>query len=80
MITSTIVLINLALGIFNLIPIPPLDGSKILLAFLPEQISSFILEYEQYSFILLLIFIIYFSDRLYPLLEVLFSVTTGLAL
>jgi len=79
-ITSTIVLINLALGIFNLIPIPPLDGSKILLAFLPEQISSFILEYEQYSFILLLIFIIYFSDRLYPLLEVLFSVTTGLAL
>src|SRR3989338_3310019 len=34
-ITSIIVLINLALGLFNLIPIPPLDGSKILFSLLP---------------------------------------------
>src|SRR3989339_1940244 len=36
-ITSTIVIVNLALGVFNLVPIPPLDGSKILFSFLPES-------------------------------------------
>ena len=34
---ATVILINLALMIFNLIPIPPLDGSKILFAFLPPR-------------------------------------------
>ena len=38
--------INLGLGIFNLIPIPPLDGSKILYAFLPNRIIYKILPYE----------------------------------
>ena len=78
-IISEIVVVNLALGIFNLIPIPPLDGSKILFAFLPYKAYSFIAAYEQYSFILLLIFIIYFSDFLYPVLTFLFRMLTGLA-
>jgi Zn-dependent protease len=78
-ITSAIVIVNLALGIFNLIPIPPLDGSKILFSFLPESAFSFILAYEQYSLILLLIFIVFFSDFLYPILAFLFNLTTGLA-
>ena len=79
-ITCAIVIINLALAIFNLIPIPPLDGSKILFSFLPESAFSFILAYEQYSLILLLIFIIFFSDYLYPILAYFFHLITGLAL
>ena len=79
-ITSAIVIVNLALGIFNLVPIPPLDGSKILFSFLPESAFSFILAYEQYSLILLLVFIIFFSDYLYPILAFLFHLITGLAI
>lgn len=78
-ITSTIVIVNLALGIFNLVPIPPLDGSKILFSFLPESASSFVAAYEQYSLFLLLIFIVFFSGYLYPILSGLFSLFTGLA-
>jgi Zn-dependent protease len=79
-ITSAIVIVNLALGIFNLVPIPPLDGSKILFSFLPERAFSFMIAYEQYSLILLLVFIVFFSDFLYPVLAFLFHLITGLAL
>ncbi|MFA6177680.1 MAG: site-2 protease family protein [Candidatus Paceibacterota bacterium] len=79
-ITSAIVIVNLALGIFNLVPIPPLDGSKIFFSFLPDRAFSFIMAYEQYSFILLLVFIVFFSDYLYPILSFLFHLITGLAL
>lgn len=79
-ITSIIVIVNLALAIFNLVPIPPLDGSKILFSFLPESAFSFIIKYEQYSLILLLVFIVFFADYLYPILAFLFHLLTGLAL
>lgn len=79
-ITSIIVVMNLALAIFNLVPIPPLDGSKILFSLLPKRAFSFILAYEQYSLILLLVFIVFFSDYLYPILSFFFHLLTGLAL
>jgi Zn-dependent protease len=79
-IISEIVVVNLALAIFNLIPIPPLDGSKILFSLFPDSISSKIFRYEQYSLILLLVFIFFFSDYLYPVLAFLFHLVTGLAL
>jgi Zn-dependent protease len=79
-ITSAIVIVNLALAIFNLVPIPPLDGSKILFSFFPDTISLKIFRYEQYSLILLLIFILFFSNYLYPILAFLFHLITGLAL
>lgn len=79
-ITGIIVMVNLALMIFNLVPIPPLDGSKILFAFLPEFAISFILAYEQYSLILLIFFIVFFSDYLYPALAFMFNLITGLIL
>ena len=78
-ITSIIVIVNLALGIFNLIPIPPLDGSKILFALLPSSYSSITYRLEEYALILLLIFIIFFSQYLYPILAFLFELLTGLA-
>lgn len=44
---------NLSLMLFNLIPIPPLDGSKVLFAFLPTKAYDFILRYERYGFLIL---------------------------
>jgi Zn-dependent protease len=79
-ITSLIIIVNLALAIFNLVPIPPLDGSKILFSLFPNFISSKIFRYEQYSLILLLVFIIFFSGFLYPVLSFLFHLLTGLAI
>ena len=78
-ITSVIVIINLALGVFNLIPIPPLDGSKIVFSFLPESAFSFIRSYEQFSLLILLIFIVFFSGFLSPIVRFLFHLFTGLA-
>jgi Zn-dependent protease len=51
------ILINLVLGTFNLIPIPPLDGSKILAALAPDNWMYKILSLERYGFILVLIFL-----------------------
>jgi len=52
------IFMNVGLMIFNLIPIPPLDGSKILMEFLPYRIKYKIYEYERY-FSLILILIVY---------------------
>jgi Zn-dependent protease len=46
---------NIGLAIFNLFPIPPLDGSKILASILPESFGSAIESIEQYGFIILLV-------------------------
>lgn len=43
-----IAIMSVGLAIFNLIPIPPLDGSKVLFSFLPESIYFFILRYERF--------------------------------
>ncbi len=45
----TIIFINVVLAVFNLLPIPPLDGSKILQAFLPESKQDFIEKMEHYG-------------------------------
>ena len=51
------ILINLVLGTFNLIPIPPMDGSKILAALAPEEWMHKILSLERYGFVLILVFL-----------------------
>ena len=43
-----IAVLSVGLGMFNLIPFPPLDGSKILFSLLPDRIYYFILRYERY--------------------------------
>lgn len=45
--------LSCALAVFNMIPIPPLDGSKVLFSFLPDEIYRKILRYERYFMILL---------------------------
>lgn len=51
------IVINIVLGTFNLIPIPPLDGSKILASLAPDKWMYKILSYERYGFMLVLIFL-----------------------
>lgn len=47
--------ISLALGVFNLLPIPPFDGSRIFLAFLPAKYYFEIMRYERYIKIIILV-------------------------
>ena len=63
LIFSMIVVINVFLAFFNLIPIPPLDGSKLLFAILKLKTETIIML-EQFGFIFLLIFIFAFSSVL----------------
>lgn len=59
---SCMVYLNLGLGVFNLIPISPLDGSKILYRFLPDRVLWKILPYEKYAQFVL--FLLLFLDVL----------------
>ena len=50
----TTAILSLGLGLFNLIPIPPLDGSKVLAMFLPNSAYGQLMRYERYGILVLL--------------------------
>lgn len=52
---TEIITINLSLGVFNLLPVPPFDGSRIFLTFLPTKYYFAIMKYEQFFMIVILI-------------------------
>ena len=49
--------LSVGLGLFNLVPISPLDGSKVLFAFLPDSAYEKLMRYEKYGMIALLILV-----------------------
>ena len=55
MVFSMIILININFGIFNLLPIPPLDGSHVLRQLLPDELAEKYDDLQQYSFIFLIV-------------------------
>lgn len=71
------VLINLVLAIFNLVPIPPLDGSKILASFLPDKLRQQYLSLERFGFIFVILFVMLGMELVLPLIFRLFSLITG---
>lgn len=66
---AILVVTNIVLGIFNLVPIPPLDGSKILMSFLPRRFWSVMERLESYSFFLVILFILFIWPALGGLIE-----------
>ncbi len=60
-----IILYNFAWGLFNLVPIPPLDGYHILFALLPEKLRDVKVFLRKYSFVLLVLFIYFGSGIIF---------------
>ena len=54
-IISITIFLNIALAVFNMLPIPPLDGSKVLFSLLPDKAYYQVLKYERFGMILLLV-------------------------
>jgi len=77
---SFVVLINIILAIFNLIPIPPLDGSKILFTFLPYRWQHLRQSLERYGLILVFVFIFLLWQVMSPVVSFFFTSLTGVAL
>ncbi|RQD67210.1 MAG: site-2 protease family protein [Tindallia sp. MSAO_Bac2] len=68
--------INLVLAVFNLFPIPPLDGSKILMSLFPSRFEETFYQIEQYSVIILILLLVFGVIRnvLFPIVSALYNV------
>lgn len=72
-----IVTINIVLAVFNLIPIPPLDGSKVFFAFLPPHLSYVRTWMEQYSIFFFLFVVIFLWKFIEPIIPFVVKVILG---
>ncbi len=68
---------NVLLGVFNLVPIPPLDGSKVLMAVLPDSLWQLKQALQQYGFVLLIAFIVFGGHLISPIIFKLTVLLTG---
>ncbi len=71
-----IIFINVLLGIFNAVPIPPLDGSKILFSLLPSSVHHIREAMERYGLFLLILFIFFGFPLIIPLIYGIFGLLT----
>lgn len=76
-------IINLSLAFFNILPIPPLDGSRVLRYFLKGKAYDFYRQFESYGMVILFALVVVFPDFYTVLIETptnyLFALITGLA-
>lgn len=76
-IMTTIVFINLVLAVFNLVPLPPLDGSKILFSVAPNKLADLRRFMERYGLLIVLIFVFFLWPYIVPVVSWLFFLITG---
>ncbi len=82
MMVRTSVIINLALGFFNLIPVPPLDGGKILSSLLPPGPSMLMARIEPFGFVILMLLVFSNAINLFiiPLISFFSQIMIGVGL
>lgn len=76
-IATYVVIINIVLAVFNLVPVPPLDGSKILFSIIPARYAQFRENFERYSIFLILIFIFFLWRYIEPVIPFIFRLIVG---
>ncbi len=76
-IVSFAAVLNFALGIFNLLPIPPLDGSHVLFSFLGEKLSDFKIFMQQYGIFILFFLIFWGVNWIFDISSQLFYLISG---
>jgi len=73
-----VVIVNITLGVFNLVPIPPLDGSKLLFALLPERARDVRDVLERYGMMILIFFIFFGFSFLSPIIRFFYMLFLGI--
>ena len=74
---SIIVFINLLLMVFNLVPIPPMVGSKVIMPFLPYNLQLAYARLERYGMFLVVLFIMFGFSLIIPVIYFLFELIVG---
>ncbi len=78
---SSIVFLNILLAVFNLIPIPPLDGSHVLFTFLPYSMQNIKIFLSQFGFLILIFLIFFFPwflNFMFYIVNLIFSFIVGI--